>query len=426
MAGGAINHNTAINGANQELFRLLTGQRDWRQVAEGDTSHRMSAALPELTNDDSWWPKQTWSTIASPTSVVHRRPTLPNQLLHSHLLYLTIACLVALVVGMPSIGGVRAQQQQPPPSSSLSSAAGMTFIRRESALYSNWSSSLAMSAASVDSVTDHQHQLPPVDAASSSSSDSSAEPIAAISGCSACRLRKQVEDLSLDSFKTHILQRLHINRPPNVSKPIISDEVLRRFYSDNGYRYIRLKPAATSFSVSSSDSGDKQLASDRMQGDEPMRPYRHAGVVEGASEAAGASQQQPQRRPHHSGRRVPANRHPEADTIIYEDESGEYQVDEDYYEPYPSGVGRRRRPKVPERVQRFNGGGGRNWRRQHQQDDFEDDDDGSDEEEDSSFDDDDEELQDLDDDEQEDEDERPFVEEFYSSTHSMFAFPKGE
>lgn len=62
-------------------------------------------------------------------------------------------------------------------------------------------------------------------------------------GCSACRLRKQAEDQSLASFKKHILRRLEMEQPPNItakgSVPQVAEGVLQSFYHSHGFRYIR-------------------------------------------------------------------------------------------------------------------------------------------------------------------------------------------
>lgn len=60
-------------------------------------------------------------------------------------------------------------------------------------------------------------------------------------GCTTCHERRQVEDQSLDFFKTHILKRLDMEKPPNITAvPLVADDVIKGFYKTHGYRYIRL------------------------------------------------------------------------------------------------------------------------------------------------------------------------------------------
>lgn len=61
-------------------------------------------------------------------------------------------------------------------------------------------------------------------------------------GCHSCSLQKEVEADNLRSFKNHILQRLQLERAPNISMDsvtAVSESVLANFYSEYGERYIR-------------------------------------------------------------------------------------------------------------------------------------------------------------------------------------------
>lgn len=61
-------------------------------------------------------------------------------------------------------------------------------------------------------------------------------------GCHSCSLQKEVEADNLRSFKSHILQRLQLERAPNISMEsvtTVSESVLASFYNEYGERYIR-------------------------------------------------------------------------------------------------------------------------------------------------------------------------------------------
>lgn len=60
--------------------------------------------------------------------------------------------------------------------------------------------------------------------------------------CHSCSLLKEVEADNLRSFKNHILQRLQLDRAPNISMESVtsvSESVLANFYNQHGERYIR-------------------------------------------------------------------------------------------------------------------------------------------------------------------------------------------
>ncbi len=60
--------------------------------------------------------------------------------------------------------------------------------------------------------------------------------------CPSCSMMKEVEADNLRSFKNHILQRLQLERAPNISKAsvaTVSESVLADFYNKYGERYIR-------------------------------------------------------------------------------------------------------------------------------------------------------------------------------------------
>lgn len=73
---------------------------------------------------------------------------------------------------------------------------------------------------------------------SSDSSGSSEEYV----GCRSCQIREQLKAQNLASIKMHILARLAMSQPPNITtRPPISEHLIQSFYSQNGFRYIRVK-----------------------------------------------------------------------------------------------------------------------------------------------------------------------------------------
>lgn len=95
---------------------------------------------------------------------------------------------------------------------------------------------------------------------------------AAFIGCTTCHERRQVEDQSLDFFKTHILKRLDMEKPPNITAvPLVADDVIKGFYRQHGYRYIRLNREAGAASRSASGEPNYDgVDYDGMQADDPQ------------------------------------------------------------------------------------------------------------------------------------------------------------
>lgn len=61
-------------------------------------------------------------------------------------------------------------------------------------------------------------------------------------GCASCQIREQLKAQNLASIKMHILARLAMSQPPNITtRPPISEHLIESFYSQNGFRYIRVK-----------------------------------------------------------------------------------------------------------------------------------------------------------------------------------------
>lgn len=81
------------------------------------------------------------------------------------------------------------------------------------------------------------------------------------SRCASCQFREQLKAQNLASIKMHILARLSMTHPPNVTeRPKISETILDNFYLNNGFRYIRVRNGSNEFI----DDGINE-----MQGDDP-------------------------------------------------------------------------------------------------------------------------------------------------------------
>lgn len=77
------------------------------------------------------------------------------------------------------------------------------------------------------------------------------------SRCTSCQFREQLKAHNLASIKMHILARLSMTHPPNITgRPHISEQILQTFYENNDFRYIRVR----------NDSIDEM---NEMQGDDP-------------------------------------------------------------------------------------------------------------------------------------------------------------
>lgn len=93
------------------------------------------------------------------------------------------------------------------------------------------------------------------------------------SRCPACQFREQLKAHNLASIKMHILHRLSMEKPPNITgRPHISENILQHFYQTKDFRYIRIRN--NSFDDSSSDE---------MQGDDPAASHQHHYIHGGKS-----------------------------------------------------------------------------------------------------------------------------------------------
>lgn len=92
------------------------------------------------------------------------------------------------------------------------------------------------------------------------------------SRCPSCQFREQLKAHNLASIKMHILHRLLMEKPPNITgRPHISEEILQQFYQTKDFRYIRIR----------NNSFDD--SSDEMQGDDPTANHQHHYIHGGKS-----------------------------------------------------------------------------------------------------------------------------------------------
>lgn len=100
------------------------------------------------------------------------------------------------------------------------------------------------------------------------------EQMGEINGCRSCQMREQLKQHNLASIKMHILARLAMSQPPNITKlPPISEQIIQSFYSQNGWRYMR-KNSKAEFDTIERQGRRNYHSSDPdvndMQGDDPM------------------------------------------------------------------------------------------------------------------------------------------------------------
>lgn len=116
----------------------------------------------------------------------------------------------------------------------------------------------AMPPAHYASDAANPHQMP-------SSDDNSGEDV---TRCASCQIREQLKAQNLASIKMHILARLSMTHPPNITqRPKISEQILENFYQNNGFRYIRVRNDSNEFGAFQRDDIDDGV--NEMQGDDP-------------------------------------------------------------------------------------------------------------------------------------------------------------
>lgn len=140
-----------------------------------------------------------------------------------------------------------------------------------------------------------QTTIPSSDSSSSSSSSGTGGGAGAGSeeyvGCTSCQFREQLKAQNLASIKMHILARLAMSQPPNITtRPPISEHLIQSFYSQNGFRYIRVKN-------NYHNDGDDQDDMNDMLGDDPAT--YHADSVSTVAEHDHPPKSSPSLSEHH-------------------------------------------------------------------------------------------------------------------------------
>lgn len=120
----------------------------------------------------------------------------------------------------------------------------------------------------------HMHQHPIQDATFVSDDASHKMPNAdnehsgEFTRCTSCQFREQLKAQNLASIKMHILARLSMTHPPNITgRPHISEQILDQFYQSNDFRYIRIRNGTDELSSAQNEDDDDDL--NEMQGDDP-------------------------------------------------------------------------------------------------------------------------------------------------------------
>lgn len=89
-----------------------------------------------------------------------------------------------------------------------------------------------------------------------------------IKTCSLCMMREHVKEQNIVSLKFHILKRLEMQQPPNItitSRPHISEKVIHSFYAKYGHRYIRLNDTNKNLLKVTRDGGGEHSNDQSMQ-----------------------------------------------------------------------------------------------------------------------------------------------------------------
>lgn len=90
--------------------------------------------------------------------------------------------------------------------------------------------------------------------------------------CASCQFREQLKAQNLASIKMHILARLSMTHPPNITgRPHISEQILQSFYQNNDFRYIRIRNGSggnDDYSGTHNEDDDDDDMNE-MQGDDP-------------------------------------------------------------------------------------------------------------------------------------------------------------
>lgn len=93
------------------------------------------------------------------------------------------------------------------------------------------------------------------------------------SRCASCQFREQLKAQNLASIKMHILARLSMTHPPNITgRPHISEQILQTFYQNNDFRYIRIRNGSNGGGGGGGSNSNPFFTDDdlnEMQGDDP-------------------------------------------------------------------------------------------------------------------------------------------------------------
>lgn len=90
------------------------------------------------------------------------------------------------------------------------------------------------------------------------------------SRCPSCQFREQLKAHNLASIKMHILTRLSMTQPPNITgRPHISEQILQSFYQNNDFRYIRIRNNSN-YDDEYDKNDENRTNMNDMQGDDPM------------------------------------------------------------------------------------------------------------------------------------------------------------
>lgn len=90
------------------------------------------------------------------------------------------------------------------------------------------------------------------------------------SRCASCQFREELKRQNLASIKMHILARIGLERPPNITgRPHIPEHMLENFYQkyQNDFRYIRIRNGTDEYGSAQSDEDVDDT--NEMQGDDP-------------------------------------------------------------------------------------------------------------------------------------------------------------
>lgn len=102
--------------------------------------------------------------------------------------------------------------------------------------------------------------------------------------CTSCQFREQLKAHNLASIKMHILARLSMTHPPNITgRPHIAEEILQTFYENVDFRYIRVRND-TPDELNEMQGDDPNPASGQHQHHHLHEYHRNGGIKTGLNE----------------------------------------------------------------------------------------------------------------------------------------------